>query len=63
MAMWRKVFRFALTDQGYDETIVKKIVSLVDRNEYKRKQAAPGLNDSPCLWYRRYMPIVQKYGN
>ncbi len=54
----------SLTDQGYDETIVKKIVSLVDRNEYKRKQAAPGLKITPLAFgIGRRMPIVQKYGN
>ena len=54
----------SLTDQGYDETIVQKIVSLVDRNEYKRKQAAPGLKITPLAFgIGRRMPIVQKYGN
>ena len=54
----------SLTDQGYDENIVRKIVSLVDRNEYKRKQSAPGLKITPLAFgIGRRMPIVQKYGN
>lgn len=28
---------------GYDETVVKQVVHLVDRNEYKRRQAPPGI--------------------
>jgi NAD+ synthase (glutamine-hydrolysing) len=43
---------------------VRKIVSLVDRNEYKRKQAAPGLKVTPLAFgIGRRMPIVQKYSN
>ena len=54
----------SLIDHGYDEEIVRKIVSLVDRNEYKRKQAAPGLKITPLAFgIGRRMPIVQKYSN
>jgi NAD+ synthase (glutamine-hydrolysing) len=31
-----------ITKSGFDETIVKKVIHLVKRNEYKRKQVAPG---------------------
>ncbi|MEL0004406.1 MAG: NAD+ synthase, partial [Opitutales bacterium] len=52
----------SLIGRGYDEEIVRKIVSLVDRNEYKRKQAAPGLKITPLAGgIGRRMPIVQKY--
>lgn len=54
----------SLVGRGYDEEIVRKIVSLVDRNEYKRKQAAPGLKITPLAFgIGRRMPIVQKYSN
>jgi NAD+ synthase (glutamine-hydrolysing) len=54
----------ALMDEGFKEETVRKIVSLVDRNEYKRKQAAPGLKVSPLAFgIGRRMPIVQKYSN
>ena len=54
----------SLIGRGYDEEIVRKIVSLVDRNEYKRKQAAPGLKITPlACGIGRRMPIVQKYSN
>jgi NAD+ synthase (glutamine-hydrolysing) len=29
--------------RGYDRTVVDKVIRLVDRNEYKRRQAAPGI--------------------
>ena len=54
----------ALIGEGFKEATVRKIVSLVDRNEYKRKQAAPGLKVTPLAFgIGRRMPIVQKYSN
>lgn len=47
---------------GYDATMVREIVRKVDRNEYKRKQAAPGLKISQLAFgMGRRIPIVQKY--
>ena len=49
---------------GFDEDTVRRIVRLVDLNEYKRKQAAPGLKTTPLAFgVGRRMPIVQKYTN
>ncbi|HEY6436212.1 MAG TPA: NAD(+) synthase, partial [Ignavibacteriaceae bacterium] len=43
-----------------DETVVKKILKLVDLNEFKRKQAAPALRVSKkAFGYGRRYPIVQ----
>lgn len=43
-----------------DEQVVKKILRLVDLNEYKRKQAAPALRvSSKAFGYGRRYPIVQ----
>jgi NAD+ synthase (glutamine-hydrolysing) len=49
---------------GYDEEITRKIIRLVDLNEYKRNQAAPGLKTTPLAFgIGRRIPIVQKYQN
>lgn len=42
--------------------LVKQIVNLVDRNEYKRQQAAPGIKvTSKAFGIGRRFPIAQKY--
>ena len=49
---------------GFDSKTVYSIVKKVDQNEYKRKQAAPGLKISPLAFgIGRRMPLVQKYQN
>jgi NAD+ synthase (glutamine-hydrolysing) len=51
-----------IVDAGYDKSVVFEIIDKVDRNEYKRKQAAPGLKTTPLAFgIGRRMPIVQKY--
>jgi NAD+ synthase (glutamine-hydrolysing) len=51
-----------LIAKGFDETVVKDIVRKVDLNEYKRKQAAPGLKITPLAFgVGRRIPIVQRY--
>ncbi len=47
---------------GFNETLVKDIIKKVDRNEYKRKQAAPGLKvTSKAFGTGRRMPLAQRY--
>lgn len=47
---------------GYDKDIVEKTVKMVDANEYKRRQAAPGIKITPRAFGRdRRMPITQGY--
>jgi NAD+ synthase (glutamine-hydrolysing) len=47
---------------GYSREVVQDIIRKVDRNEYKRKQAAPGLKITPLAFGTgRRMPIVQKF--
>ncbi|PAW61537.1 MAG: NAD+ synthase [Opitutia bacterium Tous-C1TDCM] len=47
---------------GFAENVVNDIVRKVDLNEYKRKQAAPGLKITPLAFgVGRRIPIVQKY--
>jgi NAD+ synthase (glutamine-hydrolysing) len=49
---------------GFDQEIVQKITRLVDINEYKRNQAAPGIKTTPLAFgVGRRIPIVQKYAN
>lgn len=51
-----------LIAQGYPEGVVNDIARKVDLNEYKRKQAAPGLKITPLAFgVGRRIPIVQKY--
>jgi NAD+ synthase (glutamine-hydrolysing) len=51
-----------LIAEGFDEALVKDIIRKVDLNEYKRKQAAPGLKITPLAFgVGRRIPIVQKY--
>ncbi|MSU51562.1 MAG: NAD+ synthase [Opitutus sp.] len=51
-----------LVGQGFSEAVVNDVVRKVDLNEYKRKQAAPGLKITPLAFgVGRRIPIVQKY--
>jgi NAD+ synthase (glutamine-hydrolysing) len=51
-----------LVARGFDATTVQDVVRKVDLNEYKRKQAAPGLKITPLAFgVGRRIPIVQKY--
>ena len=53
-----------LAAQGFAADVVAEVVRKVDRNEYKRKQAAPGLKITPLAFgVGRRIPIVQKYVN
>ncbi len=54
----------SLLSSGFDEETVRRVVRLVDLNEYKRNQAAPGLKTTPLAFgVGRRIPIVQKYPN
>jgi NAD+ synthase (glutamine-hydrolysing) len=47
---------------GFDLKLVRDIALLVDRNEYKRKQAAPGLKiTSKAFGFGRPFPIAQRF--
>jgi len=47
---------------GFDLKMVRDIALMVDRNEYKRKQAAPGLKiTSRSFGFGRPFPIAQKF--
>jgi NAD+ synthase (glutamine-hydrolysing) len=51
-----------LEDAGFDSAIVKRVLKLVNTNEYKRHQTPPILRISPkAFGMGRRMPIVGKY--
>ena len=48
-------------DRALDIEVVRRVIRLVDRAEYKRQQAAPGLKISPkAFGYGRRFPIAAK---
>jgi NAD+ synthase/NAD+ synthase (glutamine-hydrolysing) len=48
-------------DRGFDLEVVQRVVRMVDRAEYKRQQAAPGIKISPkAFGYGRRFPIAAK---
>ena len=48
-------------DRGIDIETVRRVIGLVDRAEYKRQQAAPGIKISPkAFGYGRRFPIAAK---
>ena len=54
----------SIVELGFEEEVVRKITRLVDLNEYKRNQAAPGLKTTQLAFgVGRRIPIVQKYAN
>jgi len=51
-----------IVDEGYDEAIVSRVAHLVIRNEYKRRQAPPGVRISRKAFGRdRRYPITSGY--
>ncbi len=48
-------------DRGFDMEVVRRVVRMVDRAEYKRQQAAPGIKISPkAFGYGRRFPVAAK---
>ncbi|MCJ7671243.1 MAG: NAD+ synthase [Acidimicrobiia bacterium] len=48
-----------LTADGHDPEIVRRVATMIDRNEYKRRQAAPGVRVSPKAFGKdRRLPIT-----
>ena len=51
-----------MVDMGHDPAVVRQVISAVDRNEYKRRQAPPGVKITPRAFGRdRRLPIVNRY--
>jgi len=51
-----------LVKMGFAQNLTEDVISRVDRNEYKRYQAAPGLKvTSKAFGYGRRYPLAQRY--
>ena len=54
--------RAEIVAAGFDQPTVDRVARLIDLNEYKRRQAAPGLKiTSKAFGVGRRMPIAQRY--
>jgi NAD+ synthase (glutamine-hydrolysing) len=48
-------------ERGYDIKVVRDVIRMIERSEYKRQQAAPGLKVTPkAFGMGRRFPIAQK---
>jgi NAD+ synthase (glutamine-hydrolysing) len=55
--------RDQLISRGFNENDVDRVIALVDRSEYKRRQNPPGIKISTKAFGRdRRMPITNRYG-
>jgi len=51
-----------ISEMGFPRQEVKRVIDMVDRSEYKRRQAAPGIKITPRAFGRdRRMPITNRY--
>ncbi len=51
-----------IVENGFDDETVKKVIKLVDHNEYKRRQAPPGIKITTRAFGRdRRLPITNHY--
>jgi NAD+ synthase (glutamine-hydrolysing) len=51
-----------LVEAGLPEDVVKKVISMVDRNEYKRRLSPPGVKITPKAFGKdRRLPITNRY--
>ncbi len=51
-----------LEARGHDPELVRRVARMVDRNEYKRRQAAPGVRVSPKAFGKdRRLPITNRW--
>src|SRR5947207_2330267 len=49
------------TERGYEVKLVRDVIRMIERSEYKRQQAAPGLKITPkAFGLGRRFPIAQK---
>ena len=49
-------------ERGFDIELVRRVVRMIERSEYKRQQAAPGIKISPkAFGYGRRFPIAAKH--
>ena len=52
----------SIVARGFDPATVRRVVELINRNEYKRRQAPPGVKISPRAFGRdRRLPLATRY--
>jgi NAD+ synthase (glutamine-hydrolysing) len=53
-----------IVEQGLPADIVSKVVRMIDRNEYKRRQSPPGIKITPKAFGKDWrLPITNAYGS
>ena len=51
-----------IVEHGFPEDVVRRVIQMVDRNEYKRRQSPPGIKITPRAFGKdRRMPITNRY--
>ncbi len=51
-----------IIDMGFSGAVARKVAAMVDKNEYKRRQAPPGIKITPKAFGKdRRMPITNRY--
>lgn len=51
-----------IVKMGLKRSVVKKVIEMIDKNEYKRRQAPPGIKITPRAFGKdRRMPITNRY--
>jgi NAD+ synthase (glutamine-hydrolysing) len=54
----------AIVERGHPDDLVRRIIGMVDRAEYKRRQGPPGIKTTPRAFGRdRRMPITNRYAD
>jgi len=54
----------ALVERGFPDDVVRRVIGMVDRAEYKRRQGPPGIKTTPRAFGRdRRMPITNRYAD
>ena len=54
--------RSEIVTLGYDEETVRRVINMVDRNEYKRRQGPIGMKITPRAFGKDWrLPIVNRF--
>lgn len=52
----------AIVARGFPEDLVRRVIDMINRNEYKRRQSPPGVKITPRAFGRdRRLPLASKY--
>jgi NAD+ synthase (glutamine-hydrolysing) len=53
-----------IAKMGFDERLIREVIQMVDRNEYKRRQSPPGIKITHRAFGKdRRLPVTNKYRN